>query len=296
MNTFRIKVIDFSNDFENHSEGIATSSIGSSIDLDTNSSYNMTGSGAEPAKQMESLLKEYETALKGKGKKGKDIKLSNDEKNGFLKSSQNSYEFWNVVLKNGKNIKEKAIQAYKVACKSNCSAGLKGTPPPEYYLKKSAITLFQRHGEPEEISIFKKIKNKDHKDALKKAFKNEMPHALKKVYTSSGRFRQDRYEKCFDEKGKIKKRETEKRQKKCDEKKEEAKKLVKEKGFDIDKKPSIAKQMIEAIEKRNTKADIWNTYKLSEKRKKQIETLPASMTTDQAEAELKKLTTNAATR
>ena len=58
MNSFRIKVIDFSNDFENHSEGIATSSIGSSINLDTISSYNMTGSGAEPVKQMESLLKE----------------------------------------------------------------------------------------------------------------------------------------------------------------------------------------------------------------------------------------------
>ncbi len=128
---------------------------------------------------------------------------------------------------------------------------------------------------------------------MKKAFKIEMPHALRKVYTDpySGRFRDDRHDKCFDEKGKIKKRDTEKRQKACDEKKEKAKKLVKEEGFDIDKKPSIAKQMIEAIKNRNIEAEIWKTYPLSENRKKQIQNLPALMTFKEAEAELKKLST-----
>ena len=43
MNTFILKVIDFSNDFENPSEGITTSSY---LESSLSSSYDMIGSGA----------------------------------------------------------------------------------------------------------------------------------------------------------------------------------------------------------------------------------------------------------
>ena len=63
MNTFRLKVIDFSNDFENHSEGITTSSY---LESSLSSSYDMIGSGAGKP-EVDKLITDYQAALKTKG-------------------------------------------------------------------------------------------------------------------------------------------------------------------------------------------------------------------------------------